>query len=58
MLISSSQTVSINKRFFNIDEFHKMLSVGIFSEDDRLELIEGEIIEMTPISSRHAYYVD
>jgi Uma2 family endonuclease len=58
MLISSSQTVRINKRFFNIDEFHKMLSVGIFSEDDRLELIEGEIIEMTPISSRHAYYVD
>ncbi|MFL5383775.1 MAG: Uma2 family endonuclease [Longimicrobiaceae bacterium] len=39
---------------FTVDEFHRMGEVGIFSEDDRVELINGEIVEMTPIGSQHA----
>jgi Uma2 family endonuclease len=39
---------------FTADEYHRMGESGLFSEDDRVELIEGEIIEMTPIGSRHA----
>lgn len=39
---------------FSVEEFHRMGEAGIFSEDDRVELIHGEIIEMTPIGSRHA----
>ena len=39
---------------FTADEYHRMGESGLFGEDDRVELIEGEIIEMTPIGSRHA----
>ena len=31
-----------------------MIRAGVFDEDDRLELIEGEITEMSPISPKHA----
>ena len=42
------------KRLISIDEYHRMAADGLFSEDDRVELIEGEIVEMTPIGDRHA----
>ena len=31
-----------------------MALAGILAEDDRLELIDGDLIDMTPIGSRHA----
>lgn len=34
-----------------------MGEAGIFSEDDRVELIDGEVVEMTPIGWRHAQCV-
>jgi len=47
-------TTPITKRKFTVDEFHRMLQAGILREDDRVELIQGEIVEMTPVGSRHA----
>ena len=41
-------------RRFTLDEYHRMGETGILGEDDRVELIEGQIIEMTPIGSPHA----
>ena len=35
-----------------------MGAAGIFSEDDRVELLDGEIVQMTLIGSRHAAWVD
>lgn len=39
---------------FTVDELHRMGEAGILSEDDRVELVNGEIVEMTPIGSAHA----
>jgi Uma2 family endonuclease len=50
-------TVRTNYRF-TVDDFHRMAVAGVFTEDDRVELLEGEITVMTPIGHRHAAVVD
>ena len=46
--------VQILRRLFSVEEYYLMAKAGILTEDDRVELIEGEIVEMSPIGSRHA----
>jgi Uma2 family endonuclease len=41
-----------------VEEYHKMGEAGIFGEGDRVELVEGEIVQMTPIGWRHAETVN
>jgi Uma2 family endonuclease len=43
---------------FSVEEYHRMAGAGLFGDDDRVELVEGEIIDMAPIGSRHAACVD
>lgn len=50
--------VQAPRRLFTVSEFYQMADAGIFSEDDRVELLAGEIVEMSPIGSRHASCVD
>ena len=42
---------------FAVDEFARMGEAGIFTEDDRVELIDGAVLEMTPIGPPHAWIV-
>lgn len=43
---------------FTTDHIEKMLAAGILSEDDRVELIDGDLVAMSPIGSRHASCVN
>src|SRR5262245_32686308 len=45
--------IEVTKKLFTVDEYYKMADAGVFTEDDRVELIDGEIIEMSPIGNRH-----
>lgn len=38
----------------SVEDYHKMGEAGILTEDSRVELIEGELIDMAPIGSEHA----
>jgi Uma2 family endonuclease len=51
-------SVQIARRSFTVAEYYRMAEAGILSEDDRVELLDGEVIEMSPIGSRHAACVD
>lgn len=50
--------IAAKKKLFTVDEYYEMARVGILTESDRVELIEGEIVEMSPIGSRHQAIVD
>jgi len=44
-------------RTFTAAEYERMIEIGILSEDERIELLGGEICAMSPIGVRHAYTV-
>ncbi len=46
--------LSVQRRLFTVADYHKMRDSGIIGEDDRVELLEGEIVQMTPVGSEHA----
>ncbi len=43
----------ISLRRISADDYHKMIEANILQEDDRIELINGQIVEMSPIGSKH-----
>jgi Uma2 family endonuclease len=47
-------SVQLLRRKFTVEQYHKMAESEILTEDDRVELIRGEIIEMSPIGTKHA----
>jgi Uma2 family endonuclease len=46
------------RKLFTVAEYHRMIEKGVLKEDDRVELLNGEILEMCPIGPRHAAHVD
>jgi len=46
------------RRKLSVDAYHDLAKAGHLTEDDRVELIEGEIIEMAPIGGPHMNIVN
>jgi Uma2 family endonuclease len=51
-------SVQLLKRRFTVEEYYRMAEAGILSPDERVELIDGEIVAMAAIGSRHAACVN
>ncbi len=54
---ASAETTALlleSPRLLSVDDYHRMIEVGILDEDERLELLEGVIVAMTPQSPAHA----
>jgi Uma2 family endonuclease len=56
--IELENKVGMTTRRFTVDEYLRMAELGFFAESDRLELIRGEIIEMSPINVAHVNCVN
>ena len=46
-----------NQRRLRVEDYHRMVAAGVFEEDERLELLEGVILQMSPQSPRHAVVI-
>lgn len=42
------------ERRFTVDEYHRMGRAGVFHDDDRVELLDGRIVELSPIGPTHS----
>jgi Uma2 family endonuclease len=40
-------------RPFTVDEYHRLAEVGVLDREERVELIDGAIVEMSPIGENH-----
>jgi hypothetical protein len=53
----AAMLIEVTRRRFTAEEFWRMAEAGLFREQPRVELIDGEIVDMTPIGPRHAFCV-
>ena len=57
-LIESQVQTEPTRRRISVDEYYAMAEAGILTRDERVELIDGEIITISPIGSEHGASVD
>lgn len=51
--ISNSVTNGVKPRLITVSEYDRMIEAGIYTENDHIELINGEIIEIMPKGTKH-----
>jgi len=54
---SRAETGEVVRHKITLEEFEHMVSAGVFQEDARLELIEGVLVDMTPVGFDHGFGV-
>lgn len=56
--LASPPTTAVQPRRFTADEVQAMLNADILHEDDPLELIDGQLVVMSPVSDPHVASVN
>jgi len=51
---SFARNGEVGQRLIRSEEYQRMVELGIFHEDERIELIEGRIVQMSPKNLKHA----
>jgi hypothetical protein len=49
---------SLQRTRIDVEQFHRMAEAGVFPPQARIELVDGELIDMPPIGHPHCYAVD
>jgi Uma2 family endonuclease len=49
----SDMAIEYKLREFTVDEYHRLAEIGMLRPDERVELLDGAIVEMSPIGNRH-----
>ncbi len=58
MLTAERVPVEVERYRFTVEQYHQLADIGILNEDSRVELIDGEILTMSPIGWRHMRIVN
>ena len=56
-LLAMNLPHTLPRHKLSLKAYHQMAQAGILAEDSRVELIQGELLDMAPIGSRHAWMV-
>lgn len=56
-LLMDTHAAPVQRRF-NVDDYYRMAEVGIIGRDERVELLDGQVLEMSPIGKTHGMSVD
>src|SRR5438105_4236581 len=53
-MVTTAATAPLTRRLFTVAEVERMIAAGVFADDERSELIDGEVVMMAAIGRRHA----
>ena len=51
-------TITATEFRFTTEDYHRMIDIGVLTEDDRVELIDGKITPMAAVGNRHVICVN
>lgn len=57
MAVETTQPLVVQHWRFTVEDFHRMGELDILKEDDRVELLDGQIVAMNPIGPNHSGHV-